>query len=106
MAAWVQFSKFYTSMEKHKWPFGRSFQNFVFRCKKRNGRLGTVFKILHFAVKNELPFWYNCKILYFPVKKTTGRLGTRIRNNFKSFVFCSQRTNDSLGTTVKSCISL
>ena len=69
MAAWVQFSKFYTSMQKHKWPFGRSFQNFVFRCKKTNGRLGTVFKILHFAVKNELPFWYNCKILYFPVKK-------------------------------------
>ena len=34
-----------------------------------NGRLGTVFKILHFAAKNEWPFGYNCKIFYFPVKK-------------------------------------
>ena len=55
---------------------GCSFQNFVFRYKKTNGRLGTVFKILHFAVKNEQPFGCNCKILYFPVKETTGRFGS------------------------------
>ena len=46
-----------------------NFQNSMFRCKNMNGRLGTVFKILYFAVKNEWPFEYNCKILYFPVKK-------------------------------------
>ena len=34
-----------------------------------NERLGTVFKILHFAVKNKWPFGYNCKISYFAVKK-------------------------------------
>ena len=69
MAVWIQLSKFYTSLQKHEWPFGCSFQNFVFNCKKINGRLRTVFKILHFAVKNEWLFRYNCKILYFPVKK-------------------------------------
>ena len=68
MAVWVQLSKFYTSLQKHEWPFGYSFQNFVFRCKKTNGRLGTGFKILHFVVKNEWRFGCNCKIFYFPVK--------------------------------------
>ena len=70
MAVWLQLPKFYTLLQKREWSFGCSFQNFAFRCKKTNGRLGTVFKILHFAVKSEWPFWYNCKILYFPVKKT------------------------------------
>ena len=46
-----------------------------------NGRLGTVFKILHFALKSEWRFGYNCKISYFPVKKATGRLGIRIVND-------------------------
>ena len=69
MAVWVQLSKFYISLQKHECTFGYSFQNFAFHCKKTNGRLGTGFKILHFAVRNEWPFGYNCKILYFPVKK-------------------------------------
>ena len=47
---WLQSSKFCVSL------------------KKTNGQVGRVFKILHFAVKNEWPFGYNCKILYFPVK--------------------------------------
>ena len=46
-----------------------NFQNSIFRCKNMNSRLVAVFKILHFAVKNERPFGYNYKILYFPVKK-------------------------------------
>ena len=29
---------------KNEWPFGHSFQNFAFRCKKTNGRLGTTKK--------------------------------------------------------------
>ena len=29
---------------KNEWPFGYSFQNLVFRCKKTNGRLGTRIK--------------------------------------------------------------
>ena len=61
MAVWVQLSKFYTLLQKHEWLFGYNFQNFVFRCKKANGRLGTVFKILHFAVK------------------TNGRLGATVK---------------------------
>ena len=69
MAVLAQLSKFYISLQKHEWPISCSFQNFVFRCKKTNGHLGAVFKILHFAVKNERSFGYNCKILYFPVKK-------------------------------------
>ena len=68
MAVWVQLSKFYIFLEKYEWPFGCSFQNFVFHCKKANGRLGTVFKIFHFVEKNEWQFGYNCNILYFFVK--------------------------------------
>ena len=69
IAIWVQLSKFYILFWKHEWPLGCSFQNFVFHCKKPNGRMGIVFKIFHFAVQNEWPFGYNCKILYFPAKK-------------------------------------
>ena len=57
MTVWVQLSKFYILLQKHEWPFGCSFQNFVFRCKKTNGRLGTVFKTFHFAVKKQMAVW-------------------------------------------------
>ena len=56
MAVCAQVSKFYISLQKHEWSFGYSLQIFVFRFKKVNGRLGTGFKILHYAVKNEWPF--------------------------------------------------
>ena len=54
MAAWVQFSKFYTSMQKHKWPFGRSFQNFVFRCKKNKWSFGYSFQTFAFRCKKRI----------------------------------------------------
>ena len=47
----------------------------MFHCKKTNGRVGTVFKILHFAVKSEWPFGCTCKILYFPCKKNQWLFG-------------------------------
>ena len=37
---------------------GALFKIFYFVVKKRNDRLGTVVKILHFSVKNEWPFGY------------------------------------------------
>ena len=47
---------------------GSDFKNFVFPSQRANGRLGTVFQILYFAVKSRQPFGYNLKILYFAVK--------------------------------------
>ena len=38
---------------KNEQPFGRSFQDFVFRSKKTKWSFGYSFKILHFSVKEE-----------------------------------------------------
>ena len=38
-------------------PFGYNFQNSPFCCKKTNGSLGAVFKILHFVVKKRMDVW-------------------------------------------------
>ena len=53
MAVCVQLSKFGILLLKYKWPLGCSFQNFIFCCKKANGRLSAVFKILYFPEKKK-----------------------------------------------------
>ena len=55
MAVWVQLSKF---------------------CKKTNGRLGAVFKILCFVVKNEMAVWVQFQNFAFRCRKTNGRFST------------------------------
>ena len=58
MAVWVQLSKFSISLQKkNKCPFGCSFQNFVFRCKKNKWLFGNNCKISYFAIKKQMAAW-------------------------------------------------
>ena len=60
--------------------------NFV-SCRQRangcikKGPLGTVVKILYFAVENGWPFGYNCKVSYSAIKK-------RMSFFFLFFILC------------------
>ena len=60
MAVWVQFSKSCISL------------------KITDGRLGTTFEILYFAIKNRTAVWAQLSNFVFRLKKTNSRLGTRI----------------------------
>ena len=57
---------------KNEWPFGYSFQNFTFRCKKTKSHLGATVK-----------FRVLCK-------KTNGRFGTTVKKRMAALVhaFC------------------
>ena len=44
-------------VEKYEWPFGYSFQNFAFRCKKTNGRLGATVKFCVSLLKKQIVIW-------------------------------------------------
>ena len=43
-----------------------------------NGRFGTVFKILHFAVKKQMTVWVQLQNFVSRCKKTNARFSTRI----------------------------